>query len=231
MQLLGILASLFDLAVLGATFRSEPGCDPALVPGWGKARLQGKKALWRPASGRTIPWSDCTTTLAPQMSKATGWDCYLGASGRNSVCQDPGACCCEPPPASPSPSDSRRSSLTDVLTVPCGMSLEWRPLRSSPHMGEAVHLTQALCFPWRKSRLWVWCCTSLEGSRRVGVESSSYPANAACAGSLVRRVPQPPTCPRIASVVVCHMASCQLLSLWRNEVRNDLCHHLGDPEI
>lgn len=147
------------------------------------------------------------------MSKDTGWDCYLGASGRNLVCQDPGACCCEPPPASPSPSDSRRSSLTDVLTVPCVMSLEWRPLRSSPHMGEAVHLPQALCSPWRKSRLWVWCCTSLEGSCTVGVESSSYPANAACAGSLGRGVPQPPTCPRIASVVVCHMASCQLLSL------------------
>lgn len=81
------------------------------------------------------------------MSKATGWDCYLGASGRNLVCQDPGACCCEPAPASPSPSDSRRSSLTDVLTVPCGMSLEWRPLRSSPHLGEAVHLPQALCSP------------------------------------------------------------------------------------
>lgn len=45
MQLLGILASLFDLAVLGATFRSEPGCDSVLMPGWENARLQNKKAL------------------------------------------------------------------------------------------------------------------------------------------------------------------------------------------
>lgn len=69
MQLLGILASLFDLAVLGATFRSEAGCDSALMPGRGNARLQSKKPLWRPASGRTIPCSDCTTILLHRWAK------------------------------------------------------------------------------------------------------------------------------------------------------------------
>lgn len=180
MQLLGILASLFDLAVLGATFRSEPGCDSALMPGWGNARLQSKKPLWRPASGRTIPCSDCTTILVPQMNKATGWDCYLGASGRNSVCQDPSACCWEPLPTSPSPSDSRRSSLTDFLTVPCGMSLEWGLLRSNRIWGKLC-LPQALSSPLEEVPALgvvphqpgqsVWGC-------------SPCPANAVCVGSL-----------------------------------------------
>jgi len=129
-------------------------------------------------------WSDCTTTLAPEMSKATGWDCYLGASGRNSVCQDPSACCCEPIPASPSPTDSRWSSLADFLAVPCGMSLEWRLPRSNPHMGEAVYLPQALSSHWRKCRLLVWRCTSLGGAAQSVWSCSSCPADAACAGSL-----------------------------------------------
>lgn len=42
---------------------------------------------------RQVPWSNWTTPLVLQKSKAAGWDYYWGSSGRNLVCQDLSASC------------------------------------------------------------------------------------------------------------------------------------------
>lgn len=44
----------------------------------------------------SISWSDCTTKLVMKMSKATGLDYYLGATGWSLVYQDLNAGCCKP---------------------------------------------------------------------------------------------------------------------------------------
>lgn len=46
--------------------------------------------IWEPKLGRPvipyIPWLDYTTILALHISRATGWDYFLGSAGENSVC-------------------------------------------------------------------------------------------------------------------------------------------------
>lgn len=75
--------------------------EPRSAAGWGMAQLF-HLGIGRPCSrARThletqirqtctlwIPWSDCTTHLKLQMSKATGWDYCLGSEGRYSFSQD-----------------------------------------------------------------------------------------------------------------------------------------------
>lgn len=83
------------------------GHDLALLPGHEQSRLRGHKTPRVRAWNRqayTLPSSlvDHTTNLVLQISKATGWDYYLGSAGRNLVCQDSGAGCWES--LSPSPS-------------------------------------------------------------------------------------------------------------------------------
>lgn len=52
------------------------------------------------------------------MSKATGWDYYLGIAGMNSVCQYLSTNCCKPLPTSLSQSDFQWLSLINSLQFP-----------------------------------------------------------------------------------------------------------------
>ena len=51
-----------------------------------------KLLIWGSKLGKSaphwVPRSECTPDLVLQMSKATGWDYYLGTAGMNLVCQD-----------------------------------------------------------------------------------------------------------------------------------------------
>lgn len=71
-----------------AVFSSGRDCDSAALPGW-EDRLGSRtvKAFpwetWVRLACDLVPWSDCATILALQMSRV-GWD-YLGAAGGNSA--------------------------------------------------------------------------------------------------------------------------------------------------
>ena len=58
----------------------------------------GKTPVWGSESIRSalcyVLRSDCTTNLVLQMSKATGWEYYMGITGMNCICQDLCAHCC-----------------------------------------------------------------------------------------------------------------------------------------
>lgn len=125
--------------------------------------------IWGPKSGRPepcwVPWSDCVADLVLQMNKATGWDHYLGAIGRNLICQDPSAACYKPLPTSPSPSDSQWSRPTDSPVI--FMRQYW-----SEGSQEVIHSARgAGCQPYTlfshcrnhrlRGDLSAWFCTSL----------------------------------------------------------------------
>lgn len=91
--------------------------------------------------------------MALQISKAAGWDYYLDAAGRNSVCQDPSIGCCEPLMPPLLQSDSQWSSPVDFPIIPTEQD-------QSGNSQEATHDTrEAGCPPWglfslcRKCRL------------------------------------------------------------------------------
>lgn len=57
--------------------------------GWEQTRLQGQQgSLFEDPNQADLPptefpWSNCTSVLALQMNRATGWDYSLGSTGRN----------------------------------------------------------------------------------------------------------------------------------------------------
>lgn len=61
-----------------------------------------KLLIWGSESGISAPcWvlrSECAHSLVLQMSKASGWDYYLGTAGMNLVCKETCAGCCKPLP-------------------------------------------------------------------------------------------------------------------------------------
>lgn len=71
----------------------------------------------------TILWSNCATNLVLLISKAAGYEYYLGAVGRNSVYQDLSAGYCKPLPflhhnRCLSPADSSTFSVEGYILSP-----------------------------------------------------------------------------------------------------------------
>lgn len=103
-----------------------------------------------------VPWSKCISNLVLQISKAAGWDIYLGTSGITLIYQDPCAGCCKLLPTSSSQSDYQWLSPTESPAV-------YR-LGASTVLGELV-VPLALFSHWRNWRLSgdlsAWCCPGL----------------------------------------------------------------------
>lgn len=62
-------------------------------PGMGEASATEPEEEDLNQADPQLAWSDCTTNLILPVSKATGWDYYLGPTSMNLVGQDPCAVC------------------------------------------------------------------------------------------------------------------------------------------
>lgn len=190
MQLLGILASLLTWQY----WELHSGVSQAvtqLMPGWGNARLQSKKPLWRPASGepfsaQTAPPSWFHRWTKPLVGTAT-WVLQVW----NSVCQDPSACCWEPLPYFSITIRFPAVKPTDFLTVFLWDESEWGLLRSNRIWGKLC-LPQALSSPGGSASS-CGCRTSLD-SRWAALLALLMQSVLAFWGAGVLK---PPTCSRI----------------------------------
>lgn len=108
-----------------------------------------------------VPWSKCISNLVLQISKAAGWDIYLGTLGITLVCQDPCAGCCKLLPTSPSQSYYHWLSTTESPVVPMGL----RPDEGPPQCWGSWLSPLALFSHWRNWRLSedlsAWYCPGL----------------------------------------------------------------------
>lgn len=119
----------------------------------------GRSRLGRPAP-HWVPWSHRITVLAPQMSKAAGWDCCLDAAGRILVYQDQCWFLQAPTPCvSHFPSDQPLQIPLQSPWVNTGVGA---PNMQPTVLGELnVHLDSFSTGGIMLEDLWAWCCPGL----------------------------------------------------------------------
>lgn len=176
-----------------------------LALAWAKQAVLGpaKLLLWESASGRSasrwVPWSACPSLIL-QMSKAAGWDYYLGAAVMNSACQGLELVLTKLP-SSPSLSGFQYWALHIPLPF------VWWEIRVGAPMKWPTMLREAGCPSWapslwRNQRLCVVLCCS--GEVQLMCSCFSYSSNLACLGLWgIGGVSASPLCSRIPSVLSC----------------------------
>lgn len=155
-----------------------------------------------------VPWSECTTTLFVQMSKAADWNDCWGPAGMNLDCQDSCADCCKPFPSSSSQSHSQWLSIIHIsLQSSWDESRVGAPIMWPTMLGELVVLPWALHSHWRnwslRGGLSMWSCIGM-GKRRCSqcVTTSLNLLLQTVLVSVVHRVASgSPPCSRSFSVV------------------------------
>lgn len=216
-----IVASLSGWVGPGYTLSSgmdDSALLPRLVGGkcvfacvWGRGgrgeegnSLQGQKFTWGPEWDRPephwVPWSNYTTLVAVRISKASGWDCYLGFVGRTLVCQQLSSGCSKPQPPSVTiwfpvdkPGRFPCADSTEIVVMQDhGGSPKKGPTCSLPTLGSLVLLEE----PQAQERpLSVVRCRPGKASVWLTGASLSYPSAA-------------PLSSRIFSVVSCSWVVC-----------------------